>query len=55
MNFPGLGYCRGEISFEFVRVAAERLRALGGIGSGLSNMCGSRSAPRCEESALQCQ
>lgn len=28
MDFPGLGYCRGKISFEFVRVAAERLGAL---------------------------
>lgn len=28
MSFPGLGYCKGKISFKFVGVAAERLRAL---------------------------
>lgn len=28
MDFPALGYCRGKISFRFVRVVAERLRAL---------------------------
>lgn len=28
MDFSGLGYCRGKISFKFVSVAAERLGAL---------------------------
>lgn len=28
MDFSGLGYCTGKISFKFVSVAAERLRAL---------------------------